>query len=234
MVIAIIAILAAMLLPALGQAKERAHGINCLSNLRQLNLAVTLYASDHNDLLVPAEYNPTYGAAYQETWPAILANDKYLPAPTSDHYTRLAEGDSVFRCPAGLPEVYSFLPTARNDSQGAKAFPYVSERTGRKYYINCWYGMNGELGDSDRWPFRRVHTAEGKVYLNKLSSTSSRMPSFYDGFWIHNGQDERINARHRKRTRTNLVFFDGHGAMFDTFKIPELRSKDAGEIRWRY
>jgi len=56
-VIAIIAILAAMLLPALAKAKKKAQGAACLSTLKQVALAVQMYANDNDDLL-PAPFGP--------------------------------------------------------------------------------------------------------------------------------------------------------------------------------
>src|SRR5438093_12639959 len=54
-VIAIISILASMLLPSLSAARERARTISCVNNLKQIGIAIHLYADDHDGYLVPAE-----------------------------------------------------------------------------------------------------------------------------------------------------------------------------------
>jgi prepilin-type N-terminal cleavage/methylation domain-containing protein len=66
-VIAIIALLAALLLPALSKARERSRGTVCVSNLKQLALAFTLYADENNG------YLPWYySAATGQTWYHLL------------------------------------------------------------------------------------------------------------------------------------------------------------------
>src|SRR5215470_8631180 len=73
-VIAIIAILAAMLLPALTKARAKAQGVGCLSNLKQMGTAWTMYALDNNDKIPPNNGNDQSGWVngvtqfYPNTW----------------------------------------------------------------------------------------------------------------------------------------------------------------------
>jgi prepilin-type N-terminal cleavage/methylation domain-containing protein len=55
-VVAIIAILASMLLPALAKSKSKAQGIKCMSNMKQLQTAFQLYADDHRGRFMPNVY----------------------------------------------------------------------------------------------------------------------------------------------------------------------------------
>ncbi len=55
-VIAIIGILAALLLPALTLAKQKAEATSCMSNCRQISLGWRMYADDNNDYLAPNDY----------------------------------------------------------------------------------------------------------------------------------------------------------------------------------
>ncbi|MDD5140634.1 MAG: prepilin-type N-terminal cleavage/methylation domain-containing protein [Verrucomicrobiales bacterium] len=92
-VIAIIAILAAMLLPALAKAKNKAKAIQCVSNNKQIALAMFMYANDNNDYLPPInEGGWNTGFTPNAWWFNILDNGKYI--------TSTAQSNEVWRCPA--------------------------------------------------------------------------------------------------------------------------------------
>ena len=230
-VIAIIAILVALLLPALSKAKEATRSMKCIHNLKQVGIAMHVYSDDHEDGLVPAEFDVANGAPYQEGWPTILLRGNYLPAPKQGFFAQMPAEESIFKCPDGIAEAYAFQPTSRDDREGAKSWPYPDESGSDKFYVQCWYGINGGTGSTKRWPFNRrpldiPPAGEGGDKVNRMAivqDTSSTVMIF-DGFWIHNGKDERVNARHKNRTRSNLLMFDGSAASHDTYSIPSVNN----------
>ena len=68
-VIAIIAILAAILFPVFAQAREKARQVSCLSNTKQLSLAVLMYAQDYDETLIPTAEGEEDAATL---WPTLL------------------------------------------------------------------------------------------------------------------------------------------------------------------
>lgn len=100
-VVAVIALIAALLLPGVAGIKARAQGAYCLNNLRQWGNATHLFASDHNDLL-PKDGAPN-GASLREGWyvdlPRTLGIAPYAAMPWRTNAS-VEPGQSIWICPA--------------------------------------------------------------------------------------------------------------------------------------
>ena len=78
-VIAIIAILASMLLPALNQARQRAYGARCQSNLKQMGIAFTSYCNDNKEYMFIHKYSyKSFGVLPWQDYRRELMTDGYL------------------------------------------------------------------------------------------------------------------------------------------------------------
>lgn len=69
-VITLIALLASMMMPALGHVREKAHSTACAANLRQIGVAVSLYVSEHDNTFPYIETDPTNPILYPDDIPA--------------------------------------------------------------------------------------------------------------------------------------------------------------------
>lgn len=98
-VIAIIAILASMLLPALGLAKERAKRTQCLNNIRQQGLGLTIYAGEHSDYL-PIRSGFAYALSPDNKQPKTDAQAIEYLEGLGKLYPNYIKETRVFYCPS--------------------------------------------------------------------------------------------------------------------------------------
>lgn len=139
-VIAIIAILVAMLLPALSKAKARALGIQCINNLRQLGLAWTMYCDENQGRVPPnkgytdEEQTWAYGWLDFSSSPDNINTDYLIDSSGTGRYGLLGpylKNPAVFRCPADRSQV-----TINGN---------LVNRV-RSISMQCWMGGNGMRG----------------------------------------------------------------------------------------
>ena len=238
-VIGIIALLIAILLPALNKAREQARTVNCLSNLRQLGQANAQYVVTFRGYTVPNDYGSQTGATdagghiIDETWFTLFVTQKLIDYPYTTDTSAPPAGGTVLKCPSGLEEFVSntYLdkskPDRRKSGDGAKGYLQVSALFDKGRAVFSWYGINGTSSDdltipSRRWP-ADGYTPQNAPTTTKM--TNVRFPSqtvfLFDGisFNLHT-RPNRLNARHNKLTITNLLFFDGHADSYPTKSLP--------------
>ncbi len=154
-VIAIIAILAALLLPALSMAKEKGRSIKCLSNLRQLNLALRMYAEDHVDKDPPRCGIP------------------YWTLPLYAYYVDMA----VIKCPSDrrAPTKLAWPPQLTPPPTGLP--PYDADGSHRSFLMNGWNDyFESTLSAEDFARFKEILDKTPPVFSWSHSINLSQIP----------------------------------------------------------
>src|ERR1043166_491096 len=117
-VIAIIGILASMLLPALNQAREKGRSAVCVSNLKQIGIAITMYTDDNNDY-----YPPGFENAVGD-WPLFIAH--YM-SKNQTTYAATIDSSKAFLCPSGVQSgAHNGLPVRLMYSAHTRLMPSSS------------------------------------------------------------------------------------------------------------
>jgi len=196
-VIAIIAILAAMLLPALGRAKEAGKRISCLNNQKQLGLSAMMYCSD-NDSTFPARSSIV-------RWPSSL--QEYYKSPT---ILRCSTDGNPTNTPAANPNyVADTLPRSYIINGFGDYFEEsLSGTTNWQAFKNATYIVGLKEGNIG-------HPSETILFGEKETDSGH----FYMDFWegkSGNDADELEQSRHSSGGRksksggSNYTFTDGH------------------------
>mgnify|MGYP005855348965 CR=1 FL=1 len=237
-VIGIIALLIAILLPALQSARAHALRISCAANMRSIGQAAMAYAQDHNNL-IPRDYTPGWHG--NPTKPSPLAPEvlsPYVSGPKWPLPLSADPGDAtrdpllaavfinikVYNCPA-FPDSAQPAFSAKNHVTGQSVT--IDQQT-FDYVFNAY--------DFERWRTKRLHGGTGLTKLNKIPSASAVVYMIdasvdrpLNNFTYHdiskpdqlwNGSEPRMLTDDRHRGRVNMCFFDGHA---ETREIEQIK-----------
>ena len=202
-VIAVIAILAGMLLPALNAAKSKAQSITCINNLGQVMKAQMNYASDYGDCMVSH-------LIFGSTWvPYSVVLGKYVPVdPPPDRTVYLSP--KLLQCPSNPENRPPASSWGWNDVYG---FLYVSW-TGRREYDAFRLRNDGGIF----YPVHRISAPSKTVMAADTATKSGRgFHGFFPEETVDAAQQGAIYMQHSNRA--NSAFADGHVSAMSWFQL---------------
>jgi prepilin-type N-terminal cleavage/methylation domain-containing protein/prepilin-type processing-associated H-X9-DG protein len=201
-VIAIIAILAGMLLPALSKAKAKAKGIACISNIRQLALASTLYADDNEDQFVnnhginETRERRANWVNHVLDWGTSSDNTNVVLVTEAKLGSYVGKNAKIFKCPS--------------DKSRAENGPRI-----RSISMNSLVGNPGTLLDQFNPTFRQFTKATSVINPSSIFVFMDEHPdTINDGFFMNRlGDYEWGNLPGSYHGGgANLSYADGHAA----------------------
>lgn len=203
--ILILAVLMALLMPALRLVRQAAASTKCLSNLRQYQLANSTYATDWKGFYVPLSYSSATPAGWSDPW---YSNVDFIDRLRSDpalHFAAAA-GSSLVRdelCPLAVKragQVTSAVAYSYGLNQQC-ALPAVAANGETAAVPRVW--MNGISG--------KVSFADGLDWALTLGGAD---PASYwlGGVPAPEGAIRSKSSAYRHRNRANVVCYDGHAA----------------------
>ncbi|MCC7350054.1 MAG: DUF1559 domain-containing protein [Phycisphaerales bacterium] len=208
-VIGIIALLISILLPSLNKARQSANSIKCMSNLRQIGLAMAMYQNQNKGSFVPWDTHlmvPQHPTIYRASWAKMLWSLNYILPKIYDD-PAFQDSDITFNDLPAYHQNQQYADGATNSTSAYNEdFPFIFTPYGYNYMHlgSNWRAISGDLTPAKitnvKNPAETIVAADARyTYMVRGSSTIDDNPGTYN----------TLDARHPGPS-VNVLWADGH------------------------